>query len=328
MALTPPPAVPQRGDRATFSSRVDAFLTWLANLVGQLNVFLSQLTTLAAGGSYANPYTLVMTNQLIGTATGGNLYVGGNGTVLLIDTKDATGTLITALLNSYGSSTSTVKGTIKIQKVNDPSVWVIYSTGTFTLDTGGLYGVLTLPAALAGSAGSSFPFAGGESVTLFFQRTGDKGDSGNATPVIYVRNQLGNGTAPQTFSANTWNTVQLNNIPYSTIPGVTVSNGVISGLPAGTYWVEASSPCFSSGTHQSRFFNVTDGTVIDNGTSERNDSGTPLRVTRSFIRTAFTISSTKAVRIEHWTPLQTTNGSAASSGAGEIYGEIRLLKVA
>jgi hypothetical protein len=42
MAQTPPPAIdpapapaPQRGDRATFSDRVDAFVTWLITAVTQ-----------------------------------------------------------------------------------------------------------------------------------------------------------------------------------------------------------------------------------------------------------------------------------------------------
>src|ERR1044072_436910 len=122
--LTPPPAVPQRGDRTTFSSRVDAFLVWMATLVGQLNTFLGQLNTIAAGGGYSLPYNFWDTTGPSGQ--GGFVTIDTGSTVrtttrLWIDLTTAAGLSVDALLTNAMNSSSASKGDVGPQKLKQPA---------------------------------------------------------------------------------------------------------------------------------------------------------------------------------------------------------------
>lgn len=175
MALTPPPAVPQRGDKATFSSRVDAFLTWLANLIPQLNAFLATLSSLAAGG--ANSFSFIfdgavadaepLPGRLRLSATAQNAAA-----TLRLSTVTAGGVNIGAALTALFGGTGSAKGSVRLQKVNDPSAWLLYDV---TASAGTTYRNLSL---VPRASSSASPFADGDSVQLFIDKVGPQGDSG------------------------------------------------------------------------------------------------------------------------------------------------------
>lgn len=189
MAISSPPPAPQRGDRATFSQRVDAFLLWLVGLPAQLNSFLSSLTTLAAGGANSFSYTFdsVTTDADPGT---GKLRLGSatqNGAVVMrIDTTAGNGGDITAFLASFAAGTSNVKGSVRLQKVNDVTAYLLFDVTAVATPTG--YRNLTL---VPRTSSAASPFANNDTLMVFFDKNGDKGDGGNTPTAQQMRDAIG-----------------------------------------------------------------------------------------------------------------------------------------
>lgn len=203
MAFTSPPPAPQRGDRATFSSRTDAFLIWLVNLVGQLNSFLSSITTLAAGG--ANSFSFTFDTAIGDNDPGtGKMRLGSaaqNGSVVMrLDVQAATGGDITGFMSALQAGTSNVKGSVRLQKVADVSSWLLFDITGIT-NLGGYFNVNLVPRA----SSMISPFGKDETVMAFFDIRGDKGDGGNTPTQAEMRAAIGTlpiengGTAASTL---------------------------------------------------------------------------------------------------------------------------------
>lgn len=175
--VTPP--VPQRGDRTTFSNRVDAFLTWVAAIIPWLQGFVADtkasLSSLAAGG--ANSFIYTFDASTADSDPGpGKLRLGSASqsasTVLRIDDLAGGNVSIVQFLASITSGTSSVKGAVRIQKVNDPSAWALFD---ITAVSGTGYKNLTvIPRASTGAS----PFVAGDMLSLFFDRNGDSAAAG------------------------------------------------------------------------------------------------------------------------------------------------------
>lgn len=189
MAFTSPPPAPQRGDRATFSSRMDAFLIWLVGLVGQLNAFLASLTTLAAGG--ANTFSFIFDGTTADGDPGtGKVRLGSssqNGSVVMrLDSQAASGGDISNFLAALQAGTSNVKGSVRLQKVADTSSWLLFDITNVATASG--YFNLTLTP--RGSSTVS-PFAANDTLIVFFDRKGDRGDSGGTPTQQQIRDAVG-----------------------------------------------------------------------------------------------------------------------------------------
>lgn len=175
MGFTPPPPVPQRSARATFSGLLDTFLRWMSALPAELNAFLARLEVIAAGGAYAIPYVYSPASQ------NGALNTDRSGAqsitpFLTVWNTLADGTSALPLLQQFDTSSSTIKGQIRLVKIGDPSKWLVFNLTSRVGMAGGyqaLYGSVV-------STSSTNPFADGDAIMLYFQRTGDKGDIGNA----------------------------------------------------------------------------------------------------------------------------------------------------
>ena len=204
MAFTSPPPAPQRGDRATFSSRTDAFLIWLVSLVGQLNTFLSSITTLAAGG--ANSFSFTFDTAIGDNDPGtGKMRLGSaaqNGSVVMrLDVQAAAGGDITGFMTALQAGTSNVKGSVRLQKVADVSSWLLFDiTGIANL--GGYFNVSLVPRA----SSTISPFGKDETVMAFFDIRGDKGDGGNTPTQAEMRAAI--GTLPIENGGTAANTLQ------------------------------------------------------------------------------------------------------------------------
>lgn len=93
-------------------------------------------------------------------------------TAFYVDLLDARAVDITAILdNVLTASSSTVKGSVRLVKYDDPTKWLTFNLTAWTTASG--YRKFTV-ANVASSAAS--PFANGDRLLFAFSRTGDKGD--------------------------------------------------------------------------------------------------------------------------------------------------------
>lgn len=205
MAFSPPPTAPQRGDRTTFSGRVDAFLLWLVALIPQLNTFLASLTTMAAGGANAFAYAF---DTSTGDADPGNgrlrlnSGVQNTASILRLDSLAGNGGDVTGFLTALQTGTSNVKSAVRLQKVGDPSAYLLFDITSVTAATGYL-NLAVIPRA----SSTSSPFAANDTVVVFFDPKGDRGDSGSLPTDAQIRAALGtlpisSGGTGQTTAAN------------------------------------------------------------------------------------------------------------------------------
>lgn len=185
-AFTPPPVAPNRGDRATFSGRVDAFLTWMVAFVTQLLGFESNLNILAAGG--ANSFAYNFDSAILNTDPGPgkfrfNSATQSAATAIYLDPITAGNIDVSGPLNALLSVSSVIKGSIRIQKANDVSKWLLFDV-TGSASGTGYVGLLVTPRAGSGSS----PFAAGDSLVVFVDRNGDMG---GAPTSDQIKNALG-----------------------------------------------------------------------------------------------------------------------------------------
>lgn len=204
MALPSPPPAPQRGDRATFSQRVDAFLNWLVTLIPALNTMLSSFTVLAAGG--ANSFAYTFDTSTADTDPGnGKLRLGSStqntAVMLRLDNSDGTGADMSGFLSTLASGTSNIKGSVRLQKVNDANAWILFDITSMTVGAG--YRNLTV---IPRASSSANPFANNDTLMVFFDKNGDKGDGGGTPTAQQIRDAVGTlgeangGTGATTFA--------------------------------------------------------------------------------------------------------------------------------
>lgn len=188
-AFTPPPQAPQRGDKATFSSRMDAFLSWLVALIPQLNTFIANLNARDLGGANTFVYTF---DAATGDADPGagkfrlDTAIQNTANVLRLNASTGGGVDIGATLAALGAGTSNTKGSIRLQRVNDPAAWILMDV-TAVASVGGYR---NLAVVVRGSS-SANPFKAGDSVAVFLNRNGDKGDSGGTPTAQQIRDAVG-----------------------------------------------------------------------------------------------------------------------------------------
>jgi hypothetical protein len=83
----------------------------------------------------------------------------------------------TRVLESFDDSTSTVKGTLRLSKVTDPTVWLEASLTSVTAESGYTnLGITVVDSSVP------VPFADTDATVLTFSRTGDKGTTGATGP--------------------------------------------------------------------------------------------------------------------------------------------------
>lgn len=326
MPITPVPTpYPQRGQRATFADRLDAFIAWLIGAPAQFDALAASLNSLAAGSANKLAYTIDLSSTTMADPGAGKLRFNSatqnTATALALDVVGSDTVDYTALIGTFSASTSTVLGTLRLEKAADPTKYLLFNVTALTLPTG--YRQLTVTCT-ASSAAS--PFVANDAVLLSFSRTGDKGDTGStpAYPTLRVRDERANGTSPET-AINGVNTRVLNTVKKNTISGASLSSNQVT-LPSGTYKVTGTCPAYSSSGagHQAYLYNITDASVAVIGTSE-NCSGNS---TRSIIEGEMTIAAAKAFEVRHKVSGTGALGAPGSGGVGEVYTEIAFEKVA
>jgi hypothetical protein len=175
-------------------------MTALPGWTDDANALASNLDSIAFGGAYAIPYILDATTTAAGDPGNGKMRLSSlapqsASTVLYLDLASVGGTDVTALLNSFGDSTSTIKGTIRLVKQGDLSRWAVFGVTSVT-QLSGFRSVFVTPV----QASHTNPFVDGDAIMLLFQRSGDIGGNGtlNRRTVSVVSN-----TAPSPTVSNT-----------------------------------------------------------------------------------------------------------------------------
>ena len=176
--------IPDIGDPDNFESETNTFLvtdlpafqTQMNTWAGQANSLAAAMNAAAAGGAISIGYTFSTTTTDSDPGAGYmrlNQATQNTATVLRLDLLDAAGSDWTSAIDLFDDSTSTVKGYIKIEKVNDGTKYLIFAVASLASPSG--YRNVT-GSIVASSAAS--PFANGDSVVIEFSRTGDKGETG------------------------------------------------------------------------------------------------------------------------------------------------------
>lgn len=233
MAFTPPPPIPQRGARSSFSGAVDAFLRWMAGLPAQLDAFLAQLSTLAAGGANSFPYVFD-SNTALGDPTGGKLRLNSAtqnaSTELRIDPVLA-GNMgaIAGLLFDLTTANNSRKASLRIQKRGDPTKWLIFD---ITSGTGSGLSYFNFTVICTASSAPS-PFATGDDIMVYIDKIGDKGDVGNADKKVQTAPAPVGGTV--TIDYRNGNCVLFNPAAASTST-INVTNWPAAGT-LGEMWI-------------------------------------------------------------------------------------------
>jgi len=158
-----------------FSQKAAAMVLAQKAMILQINNTLASMNQLQAGGAYALPY-------IFDTATAdadpgaGKLRLSSatqsSSTAVRLDLT-AGGQDYTTLLDTFDSSTSAIKGSIRLVKQGDMSKWMTFDITARGAPTG--YRNLTV---VCTDSSSASPFAKDDQVILFFQRTGDRGEIG------------------------------------------------------------------------------------------------------------------------------------------------------
>lgn len=322
--LLDPSLLPARTmDQPTFDAAMAYLMTNLPVWGAQVNATEIGMNLLAAGGAYAIPYTYRSNSSNVGASAGGMLAI--KSTTIQLDTKSSAGVSVTSVLATFDDSTSSVSGQLRIQKVGDTSKWALYNITTYTLGGTGLYADLGM--SFVASSNGAIPFADNDPIMVFYQRSGDKGDTGPAgatlTGVLHVADIRNSGTMGQGAAAGT-NTRTLNTVVRNTISGASLASNQVT-LPAGTYRVNGSVPAYGVGQHQAYLYNTTTSSNILAGTSEA-DSGSN---SRSELLREIVLAAQSVIEVRHW--LGSSSGSLGNptgSGVGEVYTQVIFEKVA
>lgn len=170
--------------------------------------------------------------------------------------------------------------------------------------------------------------------TLYFSISASYSKLGTDN-LFMIQDQKASGTAGDALTLNTWkkttkNTVVINNI------GVVVSSSVMTLLP-GTYYAESEEPVGVGNpatitNFKSRLRNVSDSTTLISGSSSSERSNAATNEVRSDLlklHGLFTISGNKNVELEIYNSgVVGANGYAGSTGEVEVYGTLKIWKVA
>ena len=185
MAFTTPPAQPQPIRSETFIPWADSYVAWQAQYVGEMTAYQGALTAIASGAAQSIAYTVSSTTTDADPTDGflrfSDFADQTAATVLRLALVDAGAATQTAVIDTFDDSTSTVKGYIRLVKLNDPTKFLIFSVSALASPSG--YRNVTV-AHVAGSG--TAPFASNDSIILQFARTGDKGDTGTAAPLFRI----------------------------------------------------------------------------------------------------------------------------------------------
>ncbi len=147
--------------------------------------------------------------------------------------------------------------------------------------------------------------------------------------MLHIQDQKASGTEGGTPTAGSWVSRVLNTVIINEISGASLNSNQVT-LPAGTYYIEASSPAWMTDTHKIKLRNITDNSDVLIGTSEGPYQATGSSQTRSFVTGRFTIASQKTFEIQHRVAYSQGNrglGWPCNYSVIEIYSDVKIWKL-
>lgn len=151
-------------------------------------------------------------------------------------------------------------------------------------------------------------------------------------PDVIIEETQGSGGLPAngTPTAATWNQRLLNTLVRNNASLASLSSSQFT-LPAGTYHMTWSAPCYRCDRHKTRVQNITDSTTVAVGTAEYSPSTlADIAQTRSVGSCVVTIAASKTFQLQHWVGTNAGGlgglGAATSNGSNEIYSRIEITK--
>ena len=156
-------------------------------MIPQFNAALAQFNANLAGGAYALPYMFDSATADADPGAGKlrlSSATQNTSTTMRLDLT-AGGQDYTTLIDTFDASTSLVKGSIRLVKQGDMSKWMTFDVTARAAPTG--YRNLTV---VCTDSSSANPFVNGDAVLLFFQRTGDKGETGSGAVALLASTTL------------------------------------------------------------------------------------------------------------------------------------------
>lgn len=191
--------------------------------------------------------------------------------------------------------------------------------GLAILDSAALVGTPTAPTASLGTNSTQI------ATTAYADAAAAAASA--SLPTLFVRDEKSSGAAGGTFTQSDWRTRTLNTEKINTISGASLASNRIT-LPAGTYDILAFAPAFFCASHQARLFNITDSSIVIEGTSEWQPSSSS-STSKSIVQGRFTIAGAKVFELQHYcTATKSGDGfGVPTSLNGEVYAEVRIEKV-
>ncbi len=304
MALTPfvgdPPT---RDDPDNFSARGDAMMTWMVNLVTELNELL------LTGGVLAIPYTLVAGTTDVDPAAGGMAFNNATqnaSTVLRLDLLDQNGGDWTTVIDSFDDSTSAIKGQLRLVSLNDGTKFLTFNVTAVASPSG--YRNVSVTNT-GGSAAS--PFTTGDPILVAFTRTGDMGMAG----FLFTYSTTTTATDP------TAGKVQLNHATIASATALYISETDGNG---GSIGPEIATWDDSTSTNKAKLIFRKVGApanfAIFHITGTNTDNGAWDTVNLSYVAGGGTLTNQDAIQIEVYlignTGAAGANGSDGADGSG------------
>ena len=143
-------------------------------LADDMEELFATMSATAAGGAYSFPYVFDSSTADSDPGVGKLRLSNGNQTAagfLRIDNQIVGGVDISTVFADLGAVTSAKKGSIRLVKQSDPSKWITFDVTAVATPTG--YRNLSVVSRV--SSGIN-PFANGDALLVFIERTGDKGE--------------------------------------------------------------------------------------------------------------------------------------------------------
>ena len=255
-----------------------------------------------------------------GTTDDSSLEVNGSGRLQIKASGVTTGKLAASAVTTakLANSTATTDGVTfaKIQYLSDMTV------------IGNVSGGATVPAEVSildeddMASNSATSLASQQSIKAYV-------DNFIGNGYLHVRDAKSSGSGGGTFTSGAWRTRTLNTALTNTISGASLSTNQIT-LPAGTYRITATAP-YNKGNgtatalHKMRLRNMTASTTLIEGAS--HESPLDAMTQHAHLVGSFTLASSSALELQHYSNTTGTFGEATSIGSGEVYAEVEIQRI-
>ena len=137
--------------------------------------------------------------------------------------------------------------------------------------------------------------------------------------IVHFQDQKANTTAPASIASGAWRTREINTEVTDTAGIASVASNQMT-LPAGSYEVWASAPSSAAtSNNRIRLRDTTGGVTLVQGTNGSNPNANAITLS---LHGFFTLTTSSALELQHYTSSTGNGGIAVSSGEVEVYASV------